>query len=83
MKLNIFILSLLAIVPLSGCNKIDLGSNDPKPCFSVASNFNRGLAFVEIPAKKCEILGISGILKKDVYNSYGYIDRSGKLVFKL
>jgi hypothetical protein len=31
MKLNIFILIILAILPLSGCNKIDLGSIDPKP----------------------------------------------------
>jgi hypothetical protein len=61
----------------------EVGFCGDKRCFSVASNFDRGLAFVEMPAKKCEILGISGILKKDVCNSYGYIDRSGKLVFKL
>jgi bifunctional DNA-binding transcriptional regulator/antitoxin component of YhaV-PrlF toxin-antitoxin module len=51
-------------------------------CFVVASNFDRGLAFVEMPTRKCEFLGTSRILIKDICNSYGYIDRSGKLVFK-
>jgi WG containing repeat len=50
--------------------------------FSAASDFDRGLAFVEMPNKQCEIFNISRILNKGACNSYGYIDRSGKLIFK-
>jgi hypothetical protein len=50
--------------------------------FSAASDFDRGLAFVEMPNKQCEILNISRILNKGACNSYGYIDRAGKLIFK-
>jgi hypothetical protein len=59
----------------------EVGFCGEKRCFGVASNFDRGLAFVEMPIIKCDILGISVTLK-DVCKSYGYIDRSGKLVFK-
>jgi WG containing repeat len=59
----------------------EVGFCGHKYCFVVASNFDRGLAFVEMP-KKCELFSIAGILRKDVCNSYGYIDRSGKLIFK-
>jgi hypothetical protein len=60
----------------------EFGFCGDKYCFRANSNFNRGLAFVEMPTRKCNIMGISWILKKDVCNSYGYIDRAGKLVFK-
>ncbi len=53
-----------------------------KYCFGVASDFDRELAFVEMPNKQCEIFNISKILNKGACNSYGYIDRSGKLIFK-
>jgi hypothetical protein len=65
MKLNIFILSLLAIVPLSGCNKIDLGSIDPKPIANIAT----------IP-----VSSTSERFRFVRDGKYGYIDRNGKIV---
>jgi hypothetical protein len=66
---------------IKGIMEGKLGFCDEKNCFRAASNFDRGLAFVEMPIIKCDILGIS-VAIKDVCKSYGYIDSSGKLVFK-
>jgi hypothetical protein len=44
-------------------------------CFSAASNFDRGLAAVKIP-RSCNLL------ENGDCNDYGYIDPTGKLVFK-
>jgi WG containing repeat len=43
--------------------------------FSIDANFDRGLALVMIP-NKCVFFG------KDICHDYGYIDTTGKLVFK-
>ncbi|WP_310484382.1 WG repeat-containing protein [Chamaesiphon sp. VAR_48_metabat_403] len=44
-------------------------------CFSASSNFDRGLAAVAIP-RSCNLF------EKGACNDYGYIDPTGKLVFK-
>jgi hypothetical protein len=44
-------------------------------CLSDTANFDRGLALVEIPSK-------CGLFANNFCNDYGYIDTTGKLVFK-
>jgi hypothetical protein len=94
MKLNILILSLLAIVPLSGCNKID-----PKPTANIATTpvslsserfrFFRDNKFgyidrngkLVIPARFEQASDFSeGLATVKIGEKYGCIDSSGKVV---
>jgi WG containing repeat len=59
----------------------EVGFCGDKYCFGATSNFDRGLAFVEMQTKACDLSRVTGLLKKDVCR-YGYIDRMGKLIFK-
>ena len=65
MKLNIFILNLLAILPLSGCYQLSFGSIDLKPTTNIAT----------IPASASTERFIFIRDKK-----FGYIDRNGVIV---
>ena len=65
MKLNIFILSLLATLPLNGCNYINFGATDLKPTINTAT----------IPASSSPE---RFIFIRD--NKFGYIDRHGKII---